>query len=173
MIAYFIILYLGLISIILVDPNPLWTLPLVLVLIGNLWRKKWLSLFGLALFCVVTVGRIGDVSLTELPNLFMIGLTLVLPLIGLFEIILSPSPYRLDKVSIAPIVITTSLLSVFILALFFVIRILRIGIYLNSDPTLQVFILMSLSILLTGPILLGSRPSPAREDLYIVPNEAL
>ena len=55
MIRYLIVLYLGVVSIVLVDPNPLWSLPLVVILIGLMWDVKWLSLTGIASYSLVTV----------------------------------------------------------------------------------------------------------------------
>lgn len=159
MIRYLLVLYLGLVSVLLIDPNPVWALPLVLVVISLLWEKKWPGVAGLVLFSLVTLGRVEDASLTDLPHLILLTVVMVLPEVVLLEVILSPRPYAISKVSLAPILTLAGMVTGFGASIYILSRFQRIGVYLNSDVTLQVFIVMSLVIFFSGPALLGSRPS--------------
>ncbi len=159
MIRYLIVLYLGVASIVLLDPNPLWSLPLVVVLIGLMWDMKWLSLTGIGLFSLVTVGRADGVYITEGPELLMFSVLLVIPIIVLIDIMLAPRPYRTGRVSVVPILAAIGMIAGMAGGLMIMVQVRRIGLYFESDPTLQVFLLISLSILFTGPFLLGSRTS--------------
>jgi len=154
-IRYLIVLYLGVISVVLIDPNPLWSLPLVIVLIGLMWEIKWVSLIGISIFSMVTVGRIDGVYLTDAVELMMLSAALALPLIVLIDIILAPRPYKIGRFSLVPVIASVGMVAGVMIGLGILVRIQRIGIYLNTDPTLQVFILISLSIFFTGPFLLG------------------
>ncbi|MFO8050599.1 MAG: hypothetical protein R6V01_02730 [Thermoplasmatota archaeon] len=162
MIRYLLLLYLGAVSVLLVDLNPLWASPLLLVAVSFLWDNKWAGLLGVLLFSIITLGRVDSADLTDLGDLSLMVIFVVLPEIVLLELVLSPRPYSFDRISFAPVLISASLILGFSLALFLLTRVQRIGVYLNSDPTLQVFILMALSIFFTGPILLGSRPADDR-----------
>ncbi|MGA1872189.1 MAG: hypothetical protein ACMUHY_00830 [Thermoplasmatota archaeon] len=159
MIRYLIVLYLGLISLVLIDPNPLWSTPLVLVLIGLLWERRSVTLLGIITFSIVSVGHMSAVSLSDLPEVGLLSLALVLPLVLLLEISLSDRPYRVQRISLVPILVSLGMIAVFISTLFVLARFQRIGVYVSSDPLLQVFVLISLTIFLTGPVLLGSRPA--------------
>jgi hypothetical protein len=168
MIGYLLVLYLGVISVVLIDPNPLWALPLVIVLIGQLWEKRWIGLMGILLYSVVTVGRLSSGSVSDIKDLSLLVLGIVVPILILVEINLSPSPYRLQRVSLVPVSITIGIVAGFIGALLLLLnapgRFGGIGVYLSSDPVLQIFIIMSLTIFFTGPILLGSGPPEERKE---------
>jgi len=162
MIRYLIVLYLGIISIVLIDPNPLWALPLALVSIGQLWENKWLSIAGILTYSVVTVGRLAEGSFSDMSDLILLTLAVVLPIVILLEITLSSRPYKVQRISLIPTLITFCIIGAFSFLLF-LIKVGfgpfdRIGVYLSSDPVLQLFILLSMAIFFTGPILLGSRP---------------
>lgn len=162
MIRYILLLYVGAISVLLIDTNPLWTTPLLLVAASFMWDNRWLGLLGLMVFSTVSLSRVDAGGLMDLWNLSMLVVLLILPEIVLLEIVLSPKPYGFEKISVYPVIISASLVAGFALVLFILTRIQRIGVYLNSDPTLQVFILMALSIFFTGPFLLGSRSGTRR-----------
>ena len=162
MIRYLVLLYLGVISIVLIDPNPLWSLPLLLVLIGFLSKRKWITLIGILLFSTVTLGRIDHGSFTDLPDLILLTLGIVVPLVILLEVSLAPRPYRLQRISLVPTLISIGIILSFFGVLFILGNIQRIGVYLSSDPLLQVFILTALALFFTAPMLLGSRPPEKR-----------
>jgi hypothetical protein len=163
MIRYLILLYLGVISIVLIDPNPLWSLPLIFVLIGSLLKRRWLTLLGILLFSTITLGRVDHGSFTDLPDLIVLTLGIVLPLVILLEASLAPQPYRIQRISLIPTVISIGMIIGFFSVLFLLANIRRIGVYLSSDPILQVFILMALALFFTAPVLLGSSP-PEKEN---------
>jgi hypothetical protein len=162
MIVYLTIIYLGIISVVLVDPNPLWTLPLVAVVFGEMFKNKWLSLLGILIFSAVSIGRYTTGSFTDMLDLILMTITLIIPVIFLLEVTLAPRPYKVRRLSVVPLLISGGM----VIAFFGVLLLImiapapydRIGLYLSSDPVLQVFMLMSLSILFTGPVLLGSSP---------------
>ncbi len=156
MIRYLIILYLGLVSVILVDPNPLYAVPLVLVLMSFMFDLRWLGILGILGYSLITIGRLGGIDLTDIWSLLLYTILVMVPMVILLEIVLSPSPYRLERISIAPMMISIGMGSGLVLVLLVLSRIQRIGVYLNSDPVLQVFILMALSIFFFGPPLLGT-----------------
>jgi hypothetical protein len=158
-IRYLVVLYLGIVSVVLIDPNPLWSLPLIIVLIGLMWEKRWISLIGIAVFSMVTVGRLEGVYLTDGLDLLMLSAAVVLPLVVLTDIVLTPRPYRVGRISLVPILAAVGMITALIIGLVVLVQFKRIGLYLESDPTLQIFLLMSLSIFLAGPLLLGSRPA--------------
>ncbi|MBN1391152.1 MAG: hypothetical protein JXA22_10975 [Candidatus Thermoplasmatota archaeon] len=158
MIRYLVVLFLGLVSLVLIDPNPLWAAPLVIVLIGFLWEKRSVSISGLVIFSMVSVGHVATASFSDLPHLLLLTAGLVIPIIVLLEISLSTRPFRLQRMSLIPVLASIGLVIGFCSILFIMIRVQRIGVYLSSDVLLQVFMMMAISILLTGPILLGSRP---------------
>ncbi|MEA3559158.1 MAG: hypothetical protein U9R75_07900 [Candidatus Thermoplasmatota archaeon] len=157
MIKYLLLLYLGIISILLVDTNPLWATPLLLVAASFMWDNRWVGLIGIMLFSLLSLGRVDTATLTDLGHLSMLLMFVVIPEIILLELVISPKPYRFERISVFPLVISLMLAGGFALVIFVLTRFQRIGVYLNSDPTLQVFVLMALSIFFTGPILLGSR----------------
>jgi hypothetical protein len=97
-------------------------------------------------------------SFTDLPDLIILTLAIVLPLVILLEVSLSPQPYRIRRISLVPVSISIGIILAFFGALFILGNIRRIGVYLSSDPILQVFILMALALFFTSPMLLGSRP---------------
>lgn len=155
MIRYLIVLYLGLVSVLLVDENPLYALPLVLVLISFMFDKKWIGFLGVGLFTLVTLGKLGSVDLGNMGTILLHTAIVLVPLVGLLELVLSPKPYRLERLSGYPIMIALLLLTGAFLAVFIITRINRIGIYLEADPILQVFMIISLSIFFFGPPLLS------------------
>ncbi|MCU0798283.1 MAG: hypothetical protein MUC62_01255 [Candidatus Thermoplasmatota archaeon] len=143
-------------AMLLTNMNLLGALPLVLVPLSALVRSRWLGLAGLLIFCSVTLGNAKGLELTDLPRFGAVTAALVVPSVILLELILSDRTARSEKVSIWPILVVTGVTAALIATLFFLTRVQGIGVYLGSDPTLQVFILMSLSILYSGPILLGT-----------------
>lgn len=156
MIRYLIVLYLALVSIILVDPNPLFATPLLLVMLSFMFDKRWIGVLGILGFSLITIGRLGGIDLTDIWSLLLHTILVMIPLVVLLEIVISPTPYRLEKISIAPMIISLGMGAGMLLVLFLLSRVQRIGVYLNSDPVLQVFILMALSIFFFGPPLLGT-----------------
>ncbi|HHD16830.1 MAG TPA: hypothetical protein ENK47_08985 [Euryarchaeota archaeon] len=165
MIGYLLVLYLALVSVLHIDPNPLYTLPLAAVLIGFLFEKKWMGVAGWTGFVLISFWKLGSPNLTDIWSVSIHIIILVLPLIILLEAILSPRPYRLERIGIWPLVISIFLSAGAILLLFFLPRIQQIGIYLDSDPSLQIFIITAIAILFFGPVLLGPGPSdPARSS---------
>jgi hypothetical protein len=155
-IRYLIVLYLGLVSIILVDPNPLFATPLLLVLASFMFGKRWIGVLGILGYSLITIGRLGGIDLTDIWSLLLHTVLVMIPLVVLLEIVISPSPYRLERISIAPMILSLGMGAGMLLVLFLLSRVQRIGVYLNSDPVLQVFILMALSIFFFGPPLLGT-----------------
>jgi hypothetical protein len=155
-IRYLIVLYLGFVSIVLVDPNPLFALPLVLVLLSFMFDKRWVGVLGILGYSLITIGRLGGIDLTDIWSLVLNLLLVMIPLVILLEIVISPSPYKLERLSLPPLLISFGMGAGMITVLFALSRVQRIGVYLNSDPVLQVFILMALSIFFFGPPLLGT-----------------
>ncbi|MGA1820916.1 MAG: hypothetical protein ACMUIG_00155 [Thermoplasmatota archaeon] len=163
MIRHLLVLYLALVALILgPDLNPLWVLPLLLVSVCFLTRQKWIGLVGFLLFGLITLGRI-EVSFNDMYQLAVYTLGIIIPSLIMMELILSGKPYRLEKLSPGPIMVTAGLISGFIISLFIIVRISRVGVYLNSDLIVQVFVLMSLSILFAAPVILGGKKGSDRE----------
>lgn len=156
MIRYLFVLYLGLVSVLLVDPNPIYSLPLVLVLLGMMYNKRWIGVAGIFGYSVFTIGNLSSVDLTDIGQLSINFILILVPLVFLLELVISPRPYRIERVSIAPIVISGLMLAFVFIVIFLLSRVQMIGIYLTSDPILQVFIIIALSILVFGPPLLSS-----------------
>jgi len=156
MIRHLIVLYLAIAVLILVGPNPLWVLPLLLISASFITGNRWIGLVGAVAFGSVSLSRIDPVSLEDLFDLLVLVLTVCVPLIAAIELVLSDKPYRLEKVRWAPLAIASLLVGGMIASLFILIRVQRIGVYLRSDPSLQVFIIISMAVLFTGPILLSS-----------------
>jgi hypothetical protein len=81
--------------------------------------------------------------------------------IVLLEVSLSQRPYRLRRISLLPSLVTAGIVLGFFGALFIIVNAPapydRFGIYLSSDPVLEVFVLMSLTLFFTSPILIGSQ----------------
>ena len=157
MIRHLIVLYMALVSLLVIGPDPLPILPLLLVSLSFITEKKWLGLIGLLLYGLIGLSRVEDVSMSDPVGFGAISLAMLIPMLIMLELIIAGRPYRIERVSLSPLLKITGLLLGFSLLLLIVIRISRIGIYLNSDPAIQVFILMALSILFTGPILLSTR----------------
>ncbi len=155
MMRYLIVLYLGFVSVLLVDPNPLYALPLVLVLISFMFDRKWIGFFGVGLFTLVTLGKLGSVDLGNIGIILLHSAIVLVPLVGLLELVLSPKPYRLERLSGYPIMIAFLLLTGAFSAVFVITRVQKIGLYLEADPILQVFMIISLSIFFFGPPLLS------------------
>lgn len=157
MIRHLLVLYLAVITLILgPDLNPIRVLPLLLVSVCFITEQKWIGLLGFLLFGLVTLGGI-EVSFNDMVQLGIYSLGIILPSIIMLELILSRKPYRLEKVSPGPIMITAGLITGFMACLLIIVRISRVGVYLNSDLIVQVFVLMSLSILFAAPVILGGR----------------
>jgi len=155
MMRYLIVLYLGFVSVLLGDKNPLFALPLVLVLISFMYNKKWIGFLGVGLFTIVTLGKLEPVNLGNIGSVLLHSAIVLVPLVGMLELVLSPRPYRLERLSGYPIMIALLLLVGVFLAVFIITRIQRIGVYLEADPILQVFMIISLSIFFFGPPLLS------------------
>ena len=172
MIRYLVVLYLGLVSVFLHDWNPLYALPLVLVLISFMFDRKWVGLAGVALYILVTLGTLDTVELSNFLGLILRSFIIMLPLLVLLELVLSPKPYRLERISGYPLIISTLLVIGLFFTLFAITRIRHIGIYLDTDPLLQVFILISLAIFFFGPPLL-SRTGNRRDNRSGQYNKAL
>lgn len=138
--------------------NMLGAVPLILVPVAALVRSRWLGLIGLLGFCTLSLGTVEGVELADLPRFGALTASLVVPSVLLLELILSDKALRTEKVSVWPILVVFGLTAALVISLIGLTRVQGIGVYLGSDPTLQVFVLMSLSILFSGPILLGSGP---------------
>ena len=162
-IRYILVLYLALVSTILVNPNPLFTLPLVLVAISLMFDKKWVGIVGILAYTILTfrdateILYLSDVSLNNLLSIIIFTVLILLPLVAILEIVLFPRPYRIESISLGPIVISMGLAIGMLITIFILSRVQMIGVYLESDPILQVFILISIAIFLFAPSLL-SRP---------------
>lgn len=152
---HLVVLYLALFSILMIDHNPLWALPLLLVSGSFIWKNRWIGLAGLALFLTVTAGRIPERYLTDLPELAMLALTLLIPSMIALELVLSERPYNLQPPGFKPLTITAVLAAMTVISLVLIPRMLRIGVYMGSDPGLQVFLVISASLLFTAPVLLS------------------
>jgi len=163
MIRHLIVLYMALVTLIIVGPDPIPILPLLLVSLSFITEKKWLGLFGLLLYGIFGLSRVGNVDMSDLIGLGAHSLALLIPLLIMLELILAEKPYRIERISPSPPLKILALLLGFSASLVIVIRISRIGIYLNSDPAIQIFILMALSILFAGPILLSGASTGDRE----------
>ncbi len=141
---------------VLAGMNMLGALPLILIPVSALVRSRWLGLAGLLGFFTLTLGSVKGVELTELPRFGALTASLVVPSVILLELVISDRTVRSEKFSIWPILVVSGLTAALMTFLIFLTRVKGIGVYLGSDPTLQVFVVMSLSILLSGPILLGT-----------------
>jgi hypothetical protein len=150
------VLYLAVVTLVIIGPNPLWILPLLLISASLITEWKWIGLLGILSYAVISLGMIDDLSMTDLSELTANSLAFLIPLIILLELVISEKPYRIEKISAGPVIKTLTLIAGFIITLLIVVRISRIGVYLNSDPMIQIFILMSLSILFSAPVLIGS-----------------
>ncbi len=157
MMRYLVVLYMGLVTVLVIDGNPLWALPLLLVVASFFWNVRWPGVIGIILYSTLTLSRIDDASFTNLIRLLAYGAGLLLPTILMLELVISPKPYRLERTSLIPVLIMTGLIGVFFLALFLLMGYSRIGIYIHSDVTVQVYILIALTLFLAGPVLLTSR----------------
>ena len=156
MMRHLVVLYMAVLTVIVIDNNPLWALPLLLVTASFLWDRRWPGILGIVLYSTVTISRIEDASFTNLVLLAAYGAGLIAPLVLMLELILSPKPYRIERISVVPATISVGLLGAFVLALFLLNRYSRIGIFIRSDITLQVFMLVALTLLITGPVILSS-----------------
>lgn len=149
----------------------LWALPLLLVPLSTLVKARWLGMMGLFLFCTLALGSMGDVDLTDLPRFAAIATALMLPTLMLLELVLTPRPYRVEKVAVWPMVIGAGLTAALAISVLALLRMRNLGIYIGSDPTLQVFVIMSLTILFTGPFLLRTGQRGASEQGQSGPEE--
>ncbi|MDG6225169.1 MAG: hypothetical protein QCI82_06615 [Candidatus Thermoplasmatota archaeon] len=155
MLRHLVVLYLALFSILMIDHNPLWALPLLLVSGSFIWNNRWLGLTGIALFLTITVGRLPALYLSDLRDMAMLAVTLLIPSIIAIELVLTRRPYDLRAPGLKPFAITAILAVMTVIALVAIPRLLRIGIYMGSDPGLQVFFAISASLLFTAPVLLS------------------
>lgn len=154
MIRYLMVLYMGLVSVLLVDRNPLYSLPLILVLLSFMFENKWVGFAGVSIYIIVTLGNLDTIDLRNMGRLLLHLVLVMAPLVVLLELVLSKKPYRIERISAYPLVISGALVMALLLFLLILTRIRRIGVYLESEPLLQVFIIISLSILIFGPTLL-------------------
>jgi hypothetical protein len=143
-----------LLAILLSGMEALAAIPLLLVPLSAILRARWVGLVGLLAFCAVGLGSLKGAELTDLPRFGALTASLVIPCVILMELLLSDRTVPAEKVSLWPIAVISGLLLLLMTALALLLRLRMIGVYLGSDPTLQVFVLMSLSILISGPILL-------------------
>lgn len=164
MIRHLIVLYMAVVTLLVIGTNPVPVLPLILVSLSLIIERKWLGLVGILLYGLFAFGRIDQVDMSDLLGLLNYSLALLLPLLIMLELVIAEKPYRVERISIRPILTVAGLLVGFSILLVIVIRVSRIGIYLNSDPVIQVFILMALSILFFAPVLLGGRDSGKAEN---------
>ncbi len=156
MIGLLLVTLILMLAMLLSGMNMLGAVPLVLVPVAALVRSRWLGLIGLLGFCTLSLGSVKGVELADLPRFGALTASLVIPPVLLLELILSERTLRTEKVSVWPILVVLGLTVALVITLIGLTRVQGIGVYLGSDPTLQVFVLMSLSILFSGPILLAS-----------------
>ncbi len=175
-IKYLLVLYLALMSTILVNPNPLFALPLVLVLISLMFDQRWIGMAGVLAYTVLTfkdtteILYLSDVSLNNIFSIIIFTILVLLPLVAILEIVLFPRPYRIERISLGPLLISMGLAIGMLITIFILSRVQMIGVYLESDPMLQVFILMSSAIFLFAPPLLsrsGKDPNGPKERSHL------
>jgi hypothetical protein len=158
-IRYLLVIYLGLVSVLVIDPNPLYALPLVLVLLGIMFDLRPVGVLGILGFSIFTLERARYSGMDDIWNLFLHSVIIIIPLIITLEIILTPRPYRIERISLTPLIVTSILILVYVSLIFFIPRFERIGLYLGSQDLVQVFLVISISILLFSPPLLSRGPS--------------
>jgi hypothetical protein len=146
--------------------DPFGFIPLLLVPISTLVRARWLGLVGLLLFWTISLATVKGADLTDIPRFGALTASLLLPTVMLLELVLTPHPYRIERISIWPFLVVAGLTIALASAMVVLTRIGNIGVYIGSDPTLQLFVLMSLTILFTGPFILrtgyGGGPSAVK-----------
>jgi hypothetical protein len=160
MMRHLVVLYLAFASILVIGPNPLWILPLMIsasYIMGN----RYLGIAGVLLFFTVTLGRMPDQSFSDLSELAMLVAGLVLPGIIALELVLSDRPYVHGRLSMVPLGVTVISVVCMVSGVMVLSRLQRIGLYLGSDAMLQIFMLVSLAVLFTGPVLLA-RGTPGK-----------
>lgn len=157
MIRYILTVLLAGLSLLLIEHNPLWTVPLAVIFLSLFLRSKWLGIAGIASYFLLTLGRSGTSSFSDPVGLLLRAAVLVLPALVLLELVLYPGRYRVEKVSVTSVVLMAALSGGMVLTLYAISRIAWIGIYLGSDPSLQVFLLISLSVLFFGPALFSGK----------------
>jgi hypothetical protein len=164
MIRHIVVLYLAIASALVIGPDPLWILPLVLVSASYISGSRYLGLIGILGFFTVTLGRVPDRTFTDLQGLSMIVIGLIAPGAIALDLVLSDRPYLIDRFRTVPIGVSVLLIGGMVVSMAALSRVQRIGIYLNSDPLLQVFIAISLALLFTGPVLL-TRGAPGKGQI--------
>jgi hypothetical protein len=161
MIKHLAVLYLAFASVLVIGPNPLWILPLIMISASYITGNRYLGIAGVLLFFTVTLGRIPDQSFSDLPELAMLVAGLVIPGIIALELVLSDRPYVHGRLSPVPVVVAVITVGCMVSGVMVLSRLQRIGLYLGSDPMLQVFMFVSLAVLFTGPVLLA-RGTPGK-----------
>ena len=157
MMRYLILLYLVVITMLTVDPNPIYLAPLVIVALSFAFGNRWVGIAGVLLFGTFTLNVLQDATLSNLIDLILYSVGLLFPMVIMLELVLSARPYRIERISPFPIVLTMALICLFWGGLLVVVRVGRIGIFLGSNVSTQIFIIISLTLLLAGPFLISSR----------------
>ncbi len=157
MMRYLILLYLGVITMLTVEANPIYLAPLVIVALSFAFGNRWVGIAGVLLFGTFTLNVLHDATLSILIDLILYSVGLLLPMLIMLEFILSARPYRIERLSAFPIILTIVLICLFWGGLFIVVRVGRIGIFLGSNISTQIFITISLTLMLVGPFLISSR----------------
>ncbi len=157
MMRYLILLYLGVITMLTVESNPIYLAPLVIVALSFAFGNRWVGIAGVLLFGTFTLNVLQDATLSNLIDLILYSVGLLFPMVIMLELILSARPYRIERVSAFPIIVTMVMICLFWGCLFIVVRVGRIGIFLGSNPSTQIFIIISLTLLFVGPFLISSR----------------
>ncbi|MCK5774303.1 MAG: hypothetical protein KAH57_10990 [Thermoplasmata archaeon] len=156
MMRYLILLYLGVITMLTVDPSPIYLAPLVIVALSFAFGNRWVGIVGVLLFGTFTLNALRDASLSNLMDLILYSVGLLIPMVLMLELVLSSRPYRIERISPLPLVLTIALTCLFWGGLLAVVRVGRIGIFLGSNVSTQIFIIISLSLLLVGPFIISS-----------------
>ncbi len=157
MMRYLILLYLGVITMLTVESNPIYLAPLVIVALSFAFDNRWVGIAGVLLFGTFTLSVLQDAALSHMLDLILYSVGLLFPMVIMLELVLSARPYRIERISAFPIILTIALICLFWGGLFIVVRVGRIGIFLGSNPSTQIFITVSLTLLLVGPFLISSR----------------
>jgi hypothetical protein len=155
---HLVVLYLALASVLVIGPNPLWPLPLLLVSASYITGNRYLGIGGMVGFFAVTLGRMPAQSFFDMGQLSLMVAGIVVPGVIALDMALSERPYQFFKPRPAPVAITALLAAGLIGGIVVLSRLQRIGVYLGSDPVLQVFMVIALSVLFTGPVLLTKGP---------------
>jgi len=163
MIRHLIVLYLAVVTLVLIDPNPLYVLPLLPVSLSFILKRRWIGLLGILGYSTIGLSSASEVSFTDMVELLSYTSAVVLPTLVAVELVLTPAPYRLERLSPRPLILTASIIALLFLALYVLTRLLRIGLFLESDVSTQIFILISLSLFFSSPFLLSSLQGGSRD----------